>query len=317
MTDELVVGSMHLNVDGFPGISITTDILSATQRSRMERVLSAIASRQQAFLQFGPEWLWADNQSDIAHAAGFDTSTISRIPTHWSIGTPHGVLPIRAFMDSGVPMMRGRRRISRLAVETSLFRLVMNEAIATPLTDDQLVSLLADAGIRISRRTVAKYRSDSGIPPAWRRKAWRAGHHGTRISRFRKQGSRPTDSVRRPQRAPEDISEPQRHHTIEAFLRQAALPDAGAASECPRRPQRPSVASATAKAEERAVLLRRALRQVVASLSSAPDVADTDLARLLRFRGLDASASEISILRKQLFDESQRFLGTPEDEGVV
>lgn len=162
--------TLDLKDDFLPVVRILDARLSARTRVTLIAILSQIAMRQRAFFRFGPDWIWSDTQQSIAESIGVNASTVSRAIRGVTIATPHGVFPITTFVDSGVSMARGPRVVSASSVCAAIQRLVDHEAKSDPLSDQQIVDRLRAAGITVSRRTVAKYRSLSDIPASRNRR---------------------------------------------------------------------------------------------------------------------------------------------------
>src|SRR5690606_17914103 len=97
-------------------------------------------------------------------------STISRATKQKYIQTPWGVLELKRFFGSAVQTDDGEAT-SAIAVQTLIRRLVEQEPPGKPLSDNQLATALAQQGVTVARRTVAKYREAAGISPASVRKA--------------------------------------------------------------------------------------------------------------------------------------------------
>jgi hypothetical protein len=321
--NKLVVASLGISSDLQPVIKIHAHVVTRPKAMLLQKVIAVIATRQRAFIQFGIEWLWADTGSAIATAVGVNSATISRMPSAWSIDTPHGIIPIRAFMDSGVLMLRGSRRISRVAIEASLRRMLINEDADNPYSDDELVSHLADMGIGIARRTVAKYRAAAGIAGARERRRDRLKPAAADLERFQRKSS-PKKRSTRIHLSTEEQAQVEARQQIEGLLRWAALPGIEIPDErsgttrvsSSGRPALPAL-EITGKASDsapvsskspdpvRSSLVVRALRQIVASLPMPDNVTDRDLARLLRYRGLEVPNNEVQRLRRQLAAERQ------------
>jgi Sigma-54, DNA binding domain len=314
--DTLVVGDIRLGPDRELVTRIHSGRVPRSKADLLQRLLGVIASRQRAFMEFGLEWLWADTQSALADAVGVNAATISRIRPEWSIETPHGIIPVRAFMDSGVTMVRGSKRISRLAVEAALRRLIGSEDADNPHTDDDLVALLADAGVAIARRTVAKYRAAAGIPSAHERRRSRPVFAGADLQRFQKKSSGSTRKMTG-SLTPEERAEKASRNQIEGILRWAALPGIEIPDERHARPPQSRQAKPSSRRRGRhqpgqstppppssdpvrCNLVVRALLQILASLPSADAIPDRDLVRLLRYRGLDVPIEEVQLIRGRI-----------------
>lgn len=133
----------------------------------LHRVGEAVIGRQAGFLEHGEEHLRPLMLKDIAHELGLHESTISRVTTRKYVLTPHGVYELKHFFSGSVDDSADR---AATAIRAMLRRLVSAEDPRRPLSDDKLASLLSEQGVRVARRTVAKYREALAIPPSHERK---------------------------------------------------------------------------------------------------------------------------------------------------
>jgi RNA polymerase sigma-54 factor len=131
----------------------------------MLRVARTIVERQQAFLDRGEELMQPMILRDVAEAVGMHESTISRVTTGKYLHTPRGVFEFRFFFSSHVDADDGTG-VSSTAIRAKIRRLVAGEPPGKPLSDQQIVAMLAADGIQVARRTVAKYREALGIAPS-------------------------------------------------------------------------------------------------------------------------------------------------------
>jgi len=146
-------------------------IKSVVQRfDTILRVAQSIVRHQQAFLDQGPGAMKPLLLRDIAAELGMHESTISRATRRKYMQTPWGTFELKYFFGSAVAAADGDST-SATAVRTLIQRLISEEPQGKPLSDSQLVARLAEHGVEIARRTVAKYREAAGIPPAALRKA--------------------------------------------------------------------------------------------------------------------------------------------------
>lgn len=99
----------------------------------------------------------------VAKRLGLHESTVSRAVRDKYISTPYGVFPLAFFFSSTLSGISGE--VSSISVKDLLRGIVAGEDPLSPYTDSALQELLAKEGITISRRTVAKYRNQLGIPP--------------------------------------------------------------------------------------------------------------------------------------------------------
>ncbi|MCW3793403.1 RNA polymerase factor sigma-54 [Paenibacillus sp. LS1] len=141
------------------------------RRRTLMRVLAAVMEEQKQFLLNGPSVIKPLNLAIIAEKIGMHESTVSRAVNGKYIDTPYGVYELRAFFASGIGTTSGNKT-SASAVKRRLKEIIRMEQAHRPHSDSQLATLLAEDGIIISRRTVAKYREELHILPSLERKRW-------------------------------------------------------------------------------------------------------------------------------------------------
>lgn len=134
----------------------------AVRNDTLLRATVAIVERQHAFLERGDEAMVPLTLKEIADAVGVHESTISRISTGKYVQTPRGTFELKHFFA----VRLNGADIGGTAVRAMVGKLIAAENRAAPLGDDAIAVLLARQGIRIARRTVAKYRDQLHIPPA-------------------------------------------------------------------------------------------------------------------------------------------------------
>lgn len=134
------------------------------------RVSQAIVDRQQGFFTQGLAAMRPLILKDIASELGLHESTISRATTQKYMLTPFGTLELKRFFGAGVATDTGDDA-SATAVQAFIRALVAGENRSKPLSDNQITQKLAEKGIMIARRTVAKYRETLRISPASQRKS--------------------------------------------------------------------------------------------------------------------------------------------------
>ena len=139
------------------------------RRQTMLKVMNFIIDRQRDFFEKGVEFLKPLTLREVADVIGMHESTVSRVTNQKYVQTPRGVLPLKYFFSSGLSTDSGDDASAR-AVKAHIQKMVGEEQTATPLTDAEIVDLLKSKGIRIARRTVAKYRDQLKILPARMRK---------------------------------------------------------------------------------------------------------------------------------------------------
>ena len=107
---------------------------------------------------------------DIAEDIGMHLSTVSRVVNRKYAHTPQGVIELRRFFTEGMLNEEGEEVSTRI-IKLRIKKLIEEEDSHNPITDDQVVKILAREGIKLSRRTVAKYRDQMSIPGSRERKA--------------------------------------------------------------------------------------------------------------------------------------------------
>ncbi|MDC0160902.1 RNA polymerase factor sigma-54, partial [Gemmatimonadales bacterium] len=139
------------------------------RRQTMLKVMNFIVERQRQFFQRGVQHLKPLTLREVADHIEMHESTVSRVTNKKFVQTPRGVYSLKYFFSSGLSTVSGDD-ISARGVQDKIKILVTNEDSQKPLTDQAIVSLLEGEGIKIARRTVAKYRDQLSILPARMRK---------------------------------------------------------------------------------------------------------------------------------------------------
>jgi RNA polymerase sigma-54 factor len=139
------------------------------RRQTMLKVMNFIVDRQRDFFEKGVEHLKPLTLREVADVINMHESTVSRVTNQKYVQTPRGVLPLKFFFSSSLGTSTGEDASAR-SVKAQIQKLVGDENPKKPLTDSDLVNALQARGIKIARRTVAKYRDQLGILPARMRK---------------------------------------------------------------------------------------------------------------------------------------------------
>ncbi|MCP4986357.1 MAG: RNA polymerase factor sigma-54 [Colwellia sp.] len=134
------------------------------------KVSNCIVQRQQGFLEHGAEAMRPMVLNDIAEAVDMHESTISRVTTQKYMHTPRGIFELKYFFSSHVSTENGGE-CSSTAIRSLIKKLILAETPAKPLSDSKMAVLLAEQGIKVARRTIAKYRESLAIPPSNQRKS--------------------------------------------------------------------------------------------------------------------------------------------------
>jgi RNA polymerase sigma-54 factor len=129
------------------------------------RVAEIIVDRQQAFFEYGEEAMQALVLKDVADELSLHESTISRVTSQKYLLCSRGMFELKYFFGNALDTPSGGS-CSATAIKAMIKRMVQNEEPKNPLSDTQIVSLLAEQGVRIARRTVSKYRDALGLPSA-------------------------------------------------------------------------------------------------------------------------------------------------------
>ena len=130
---------------------------------------SEIDEQQDAFFNFGIEFLKPLTLKDIAEVIEMHESTVSRVTTNKYIGTPRGIFELKYFFSTALVSEDGTSH-SAESVKSKVQNLIEAETLDNVLSDDKIVDLLKEEGIDIARRTVAKYRDALHIPSSVQRR---------------------------------------------------------------------------------------------------------------------------------------------------
>ncbi|MEZ9132634.1 RNA polymerase factor sigma-54 [Vibrio breoganii] len=133
------------------------------------KVARCIVETQQEFFDKGEEAMQPMILNDVAQAIDMHESTISRVTTQKYMHTPRGIFELKYFFSSHVSNDEGEDK-SSTAIRALIKKLVAEENSAKPLSDNKIATLLAEQGVKVARRTVAKYRESLGIAPSSQRK---------------------------------------------------------------------------------------------------------------------------------------------------
>ncbi len=145
-------------------------IRSLEERQRtIYKVAQSIVKFQRDFLDRGIEAIRPLVLRDVAEDIGMHESTVSRVVNSKYMHTPRGLFEMRFFFHSGLSAAGGES-ISSLTVKEKIKRLVAEEPAQKPLSDQAIANVLKKEGLRIARRTVAKYREELRIPPSTERR---------------------------------------------------------------------------------------------------------------------------------------------------
>ena len=147
-------------------------IRSIHQRQQtIHRIAVEILKHQREFLEKGTSQLRPLNMAQVAKEVEVHETTVSRAIAGKYMATPHGVFELRFFFSHGVKTESGED-LSNTSVKNAIADLIKVEPKNKPLSDDKLTKLLDKQGIKVARRTVAKYREAMNILPSHLRKSY-------------------------------------------------------------------------------------------------------------------------------------------------
>ncbi len=201
------------------------------RRRTLFAVAQSLVTRQRAFLDHGPAHLQPLALAEVAAALGLHASTVRRVVISKYLATAHGIVALTSCFQSGLESSGGET-MSSLTVKDRIKTLVAAEDPGTPLTDQQLVEMLATENVKIARRTVTQYRRELQLPPAHRRQPHGSTAGASRLSpdeeqrvrqaleaHARRQQAEPPQQRNREETSgiPPEVQEVQQHRDHEAM----------------------------------------------------------------------------------------------------
>ncbi|MEH7107788.1 RNA polymerase factor sigma-54 [Bacillus sp. JJ1764] len=141
------------------------------RKETLSKVGTAIVERQPAFFQKGPQYLVPMTMKEIATELEIHESTVSRAVREKYVQTPVGTFTLKSFFTSTIQTVSDDENTSSTQVKNAISKLIQQENKQKPLSDQEIVEQLKTTeGIIVSRRTIAKYRDQLGIPSSSKRK---------------------------------------------------------------------------------------------------------------------------------------------------
>jgi len=141
------------------------------RRNTIYRVVEAILEYQYDFFEKGPIYLKTLTLKTIADQIGVHESTVSRATSGKYIQCPTGLFELKYFFQSGVATNRGDG-VSSESIKIIIKEMIEKEPKSKPLSDQNISLEFDKIGVKISRRTVAKYRTELGIASTSKRKKY-------------------------------------------------------------------------------------------------------------------------------------------------
>ncbi|NUQ72394.1 MAG: RNA polymerase factor sigma-54 [Polyangiaceae bacterium] len=140
------------------------------RRRTIIKVTECIVEKQREFLERGVGYLKPMILRDVAEAVGMHESTISRVTSNKYVHTPQGLFELKYFFNSSIHRVADED-IASESVKQAIKKIIAAEDKANPYSDQAIVKILEETdGIKIARRTVAKYREMLGILSSSKRK---------------------------------------------------------------------------------------------------------------------------------------------------
>jgi RNA polymerase sigma-54 factor len=145
-------------------------ILSLSKRkSTIYKVMEKILELQMEFFIGGPQHLKPLTLNDVAEEVGMHMSTISRVTRDKYVDTPWGIFELKYFFSNSIKKTGGGDKSAR-SVKELIKQIIENESDGKKLSDQKISDILSNRGIKIARRTVAKYRKKLKIFSSYDRK---------------------------------------------------------------------------------------------------------------------------------------------------
>ncbi|MBK5290899.1 MAG: RNA polymerase factor sigma-54 [Acidobacteriia bacterium] len=139
------------------------------RKKTIMQVCQSVINRQREFLDHGLDHLKPMMIKELAEEIGVHPSTVSRAVANKYAHTPQGVYELRYFFSEAVQGPNGSET-PLLLLKRKVKKMIQEEDVCHPYTDDQITALLQADGINVTRRTVAKYREDMKIPSTHQRR---------------------------------------------------------------------------------------------------------------------------------------------------
>ncbi len=138
------------------------------------KVGKQIVEKQQEFFLRGPDALKPLTLRQIADETGLHESTVSRAVRNKYMQTPYGIFELKFFFATGLKTTHASdsEEISTAQIKKALSKIIEEESKKKPMSDQKIADQLKHKGYDISRRTVAKYRDELGIPSSSLRKRY-------------------------------------------------------------------------------------------------------------------------------------------------
>ena len=134
------------------------------------KITAEIIKRQKHFLEKGLDFLEPLSLKDIAIAVKMHESTVSRVTNGLMVSTPKGTFPLKSLFSVTIESDDKENSKSAAAVRNMIKKILNEEKGEKPLSDDLIAKMVSKKGVKLARRTVAKYREMLNIPSSSERK---------------------------------------------------------------------------------------------------------------------------------------------------
>ena len=132
------------------------------RQNTLERIAKEILKFQYEFFEEGVSKLKPLTMNEVAEVLGVHETTVSRAIANKYVETPHGTFELRYFFTSGYQNSEGQT-VANTSIKEKIAAIIEAEDTSKPYSDQEIVNILQEKGIKIARRTVAKYREELGI----------------------------------------------------------------------------------------------------------------------------------------------------------
>lgn len=141
------------------------------RKNTIRKIVEVIVEKQSDFFEKGKNYIKPLTMKEVAGVVGMHESTVSRTVNSKYLQCSWGVFELRYFFTARISSSSGKE-ISNDNIKEKLKKIIKLEDKKAPLNDSQITELLKQEGIEISRRTIAKYRAEIGIPTVSKRKKY-------------------------------------------------------------------------------------------------------------------------------------------------
>lgn len=139
------------------------------RQDTIRRIAQEIVDAQSAFFTKGLSALTPMTMAEVANKVGVHETTVSRTVANKYMSTPVGVFELKYFFTTGIKGKDGSS-VSNRSIQSMIQQMIADEDPTAPLADQTIQARLAEQGIKVARRTIAKYRGILKIPASHERR---------------------------------------------------------------------------------------------------------------------------------------------------